>query len=235
MGKFKLEDYEPVEDRLKRFWADHPDWAVLTTLESDVSDIKEVIYKSSLVDEKGHIRATGWAHETQGEGFVNTTSHIENCETSAIGRALANLGYQGSKRPSREEMEKVERQNKATEEGKQAQANIQGKDSTTARSGTSQGKPDTKHTEDKAAFDHAQADTDRGVEKVKESDEYDQCIHALQASHMTGEVYAVEMDFLEHNKNNVTLLKARLDYLKTKVKTGEQKDIEKNLEQQEIF
>jgi len=52
---------------------------------------------------------------------------------------------------------------------------------------------------------------------------------------MTGEVYAVEMDFLEHNKNNVTLLKARLDYLKTKVKTGEQKDIEKNLEQQEIF
>jgi len=127
MGKFKLEDYEPVEDRLKRFWADHPDWAVLTTLESDVSDIKEVIYKSSLVDEKGHIRATGWAHETQGEGFVNTTSHIENCETSAIGRALANLGYQGSKRPSREEMEKVERQNKATEEGKQAQANIQGK------------------------------------------------------------------------------------------------------------
>jgi hypothetical protein len=56
--------------------------------------------------------ATGWAEETRGEGHVNRTSHFENCETSALGRALANAGFAGSdytKRPSREEMLKVER------------------------------------------------------------------------------------------------------------------------------
>jgi hypothetical protein len=58
------------------------------------------------------LRATGYAEEVRGEGNVNRTSHVENCETSAIGRALANLGYAGSdmtKRPSREEMQKVQR------------------------------------------------------------------------------------------------------------------------------
>jgi hypothetical protein len=56
---------------------------------------------------------TGYAEEVRGAGNVNRTSHVENCETSAIGRALANCGMAGSdmtKRPSREEMSKVQRQ-----------------------------------------------------------------------------------------------------------------------------
>jgi hypothetical protein len=56
--------------------------------------------------------ATGYAEEVRGAGNVNRTSHVENCETSAIGRALANCGMAGSdmtKRPSREEMSKVQR------------------------------------------------------------------------------------------------------------------------------
>jgi hypothetical protein len=56
--------------------------------------------------------ATGYAEEVRGAGNVNRTSHVENCETSAIGRALANCGMAGSdmtKRPSREEMAKVQR------------------------------------------------------------------------------------------------------------------------------
>ena len=56
--------------------------------------------------------ATGYAEEVRGQGNVNRTSHVENCETSAIGRALANCGMAGSdmtKRPSREEMTKVAR------------------------------------------------------------------------------------------------------------------------------
>lgn len=52
--------------------------------------------------------ATGWAREVDGEGLVNATSALENCETSAIGRALANAGYSTSKqRASREEMAKA--------------------------------------------------------------------------------------------------------------------------------
>jgi hypothetical protein len=56
--------------------------------------------------------ATGYAEEVRGAGNVNRTSHVENCETSAVGRALANAGMAGSdvsKRPSREEMAKVQR------------------------------------------------------------------------------------------------------------------------------
>jgi hypothetical protein len=60
--------------------------------------------------------ATGYAEEVRGAGNVNRTSHVENCETSAVGRALANAGMAGTdvnKRPSREEMEKVERSSAA--------------------------------------------------------------------------------------------------------------------------
>jgi hypothetical protein len=61
---------------------------------------------------EGEIIATGWAEEIRGQGNVNKTSHLENCETGAVGRALANAGLSGSdftKRPSREEMGKVQR------------------------------------------------------------------------------------------------------------------------------
>jgi hypothetical protein len=62
--------------------------------------------------------ATGYAEEVRGAGNVNRTSHVENCETSAVGRALANAGYAGSdvnKRPSREEMSKVQRMSTGTD------------------------------------------------------------------------------------------------------------------------
>lgn len=115
---FNLDDYEPVEDRIKRFYKDNPEGRILTDIVSD--DGTRIIIKASLYkgiklstgSTEDSVWTTGLAEEVRGEGFVNKTSAVENCETSAVGRALANANYAGSKRASREEMEKVERQTK---------------------------------------------------------------------------------------------------------------------------
>ena len=106
---FNLDDYEPVASRLDRFLKAHPDARVITDLVHYLSDI--AVFKAELWLD-GEIIATGWAEEIRGQGNVNRTSHLENCETGAVGRALANAGMSGSdinKRPSREEMGKVVR------------------------------------------------------------------------------------------------------------------------------
>ena len=106
---FNLDDYEPVASRLDRFLKAHPDARVITDLVHYLSDI--AVFKCELWLD-GEIIATGWAEEIRGQGNVNRTSHLENCETGAVGRALANAGMSGSdinKRPSREEMGKVVR------------------------------------------------------------------------------------------------------------------------------
>ena len=108
---FNPEDYEPVATRLDRWLkANEGNCQVLTEMLSvpgaDICVIKTCLY----VD--GVLLATGHAEEVRGSGNVNRTSSVENCETSSIGRALANLGLSGSdptKRPSREEMSKVQR------------------------------------------------------------------------------------------------------------------------------
>ena len=106
---FNLDDYEPVASRLDRFLKAHPDARVITDLVHYLSDV--AVFKCELWL-NGEIIATGWAEEIRGQGNVNKTSHVENCETGAVGRALANAGLSGSdfaKRPSREEMGKVQR------------------------------------------------------------------------------------------------------------------------------
>lgn len=107
-----LADYEPVEDRLAKFWAEHPDGQVLTELISVSGYTADFIVHASIyrnaTDERAS--ATGLAHEQITEKGVNSKSALENCETSAIGRALANLGYAAKgRRASREEMEKATR------------------------------------------------------------------------------------------------------------------------------
>ena len=114
---FNLDDYEPVAARLSR-WLEIPSQApkrVITHL-MQYTD-QRCVFKAELWHGEVLV-STGWAEETRGEGHVNRTSHFENCETSAIGRALANAGLAGSdmtKRPSREEMGKVQRANDAVD------------------------------------------------------------------------------------------------------------------------
>jgi len=105
---FNLEDYETVEERLIKFWKDHPDGRIDTRLvEASATRfiVQAYIYRT---EADQHPWSSGLAEETvQGRG-VNATSALENCETSAIGRALASAGYATKgKRPSREEMAKV--------------------------------------------------------------------------------------------------------------------------------
>ena len=111
MAKFNLEDYELVEDRLKKYWKENPEGRIETNVVHITDDGSCVTIKAEVMDNDGRLVSTGIAQETKGDGFANTTSWMENCETSAIGRALANWKYQGNKkaRPSREEMAKVER------------------------------------------------------------------------------------------------------------------------------
>jgi hypothetical protein len=110
MARFDLSDYEPVEDRLRRFWAEHPEGRVLTDLIA-YSD-SQFIVRAEIYFNREDDRpvASGYAEETVTQRGVNQTSAAENCETSAIGRALANCGYAPKgKRPSQEEMRKVQR------------------------------------------------------------------------------------------------------------------------------
>lgn len=108
-----LEDYELVESRLRRLYTAHPEARVLTDMV--YRDERSFIVKAEIYLKADDLTpsATGYAEEIVGAGFVNKTSALENCETSAIGRAISNsvlcLGAPEGKRPSRQEMEKVER------------------------------------------------------------------------------------------------------------------------------
>lgn len=105
--RFDLSDYEPVDVRIHRFYADHPEGRIVTYLHSRTD--QEVTFYVEVYRAGEEVAATGWASETVGSSPVNRTNALENAETSAIGRALANLGYSAKSRPSREEMESVQR------------------------------------------------------------------------------------------------------------------------------
>jgi hypothetical protein len=116
---FNLDDYETVEERLTKFWKEHPDGQIHTRIIEHSGG--RFIVEASIFRTEADTRCwtTGLAEETVAGRGVNATSALENCETSAIGRALANAGYATKgKRASREEMGKVNA-------GLQVKANIE--------------------------------------------------------------------------------------------------------------
>jgi len=112
---FNLNDYETCEVRLDKWWKDNPDGRVATELISFQNGqyiVQAYLYRT-FADSVAY--STGLAEEKIADRGVNATSALENCETSAIARALANANYAAKgKRASREEMTKVVKQQMAT-------------------------------------------------------------------------------------------------------------------------
>jgi hypothetical protein len=114
MPKFDLSQYETVEQRLVRLYAAHPDSRVITDMvyrDERSFIVKAYIYLTKEDQSNLLPAATGYAEEIVGASNVNQTSALENGETSAIGRAIANslLGTENGKRASSSEMGKVNR------------------------------------------------------------------------------------------------------------------------------
>lgn len=108
----RFADYVPVSERLEQFYTDHPEGRILTSIVEHDAENGFVLIRAEVYRQQDDSvpSATGHAFENRSEGYVNKTSYIENCETSATGRALAMLGYEIKRGiASREEMEKTER------------------------------------------------------------------------------------------------------------------------------
>ena len=107
-----LDNYEPVADRISKFWDKYPNGRLHT--EIVLINETEIVIKASAYTDREDTRpaAIDFAQETRGSSNINKQSFIENCSTSALGRVLATLNFQPKKdgkaiRPSREEMKAV--------------------------------------------------------------------------------------------------------------------------------
>lgn len=112
MPSFDIESYVPVQDRVREFWQDYPNGSIQTRMV--VRDGPEIVFEArvyrTVEEATAGVYTSGFAREVEGKSPVNKTAHLENAESSAVGRALANLGYATSAdRPSRSEMLKVAR------------------------------------------------------------------------------------------------------------------------------
>jgi len=99
----KGKEYATVASRVEIFRKHFPLYSITTELIAD--DEQRVVMKAEIKDENNRILADGYSEEIRGEGLINTTSAIENCQTSAIGRALAAFGLIGGEYASSFEVE----------------------------------------------------------------------------------------------------------------------------------
>lgn len=83
--------YAEVPQRIKAFRCIQPNGAIVTEMLSNEGGV--CVFKATVYDEDGRILGTGTAYEREGSTFINKTSYIENCETSAVGRALGMCGF----------------------------------------------------------------------------------------------------------------------------------------------
>ena len=87
----KGKEYAEVNQRIKAFRMVYPQGTIETEMVSNENGV--AVFKASVYDESGYLIATGTAYEKEDSSFINKTSYIENCETSAVGRALGMAGF----------------------------------------------------------------------------------------------------------------------------------------------
>jgi len=110
--KIHNKEYKTVALRVTEFLASpkHEGWSIETQLitahSSDgiARSDEYVVMKATIRDDKDRARGTGYAEELRGSTNINKTSALENCETSAIGRALASVGFAGTEYASANEV-----------------------------------------------------------------------------------------------------------------------------------
>ena len=111
MARFDISQYSTVAERIDKFWEKYPNGRILTDIVHFSAE--QVVVQAAIYLDREDSRpvTTDFAEERPDTSPVNRVSMVENCTTSAIGRALADLGgeFTGSKRPSAEEMQKVAR------------------------------------------------------------------------------------------------------------------------------
>jgi hypothetical protein len=121
--------YETVSERLQKFRKEHPaesGWSITTEI-IEINDEK-VLIQAKIIDDKGRIVGTGLAEEYRDESMINKTSAVENCETSAIGRALMAAGFGSGEYCSAEELlAALTRQREIDEALKQVEHEVQQK------------------------------------------------------------------------------------------------------------
>lgn len=83
--------YVTVPEKVRAFRILHPNGTIITEMVTFKGGI--VVFKASIFDAEGHQLSTGYAQEKLGDSFINKTSYVENCETSAVGRALSFCGF----------------------------------------------------------------------------------------------------------------------------------------------
>jgi len=120
LGRFDLNSYATVAERLDMLYAAYPDARIVTenlTTDADREKKTWVVKATLFLSTKDQLancpKSTGHAFEIDGSGGANATSALENAETSATGRCLALANWNGNRNQkslaSREEMMKVER------------------------------------------------------------------------------------------------------------------------------
>lgn len=118
-GKVNIrgKEYTTVSQRVLDFRRVHPigdGWGILTSIEH--VDDTSVIMRAEVTRPDGRIVAVGYAEEHRASSQINKTSALENCETSAIGRALAAAGFGGDEYASANEVQRAIAQQAADSE-----------------------------------------------------------------------------------------------------------------------
>lgn len=90
VADIKGKNYVQVNSRVDVFRKLYPEGTITTDILSNENGV--ALMKATVMDAEGHILSTGLAYEKEASSYINKASYIENCETSAVGRALGFLG-----------------------------------------------------------------------------------------------------------------------------------------------